>query len=91
VALDVSQLKTGAHIPANVLNFFDGSRSDVHANGAWVDGKWSVVLMRALDTGNDDDTVFTPPKSYPFGVAVFDHLDLREHTTTPDVLTLTWK
>jgi hypothetical protein len=91
VALDISKLVKDARIPANVLNFYDGSRADIRANGVWKDGKWSVVLVRALDTGNDDDTTFTPPKSYPFGVAVFDHLDLHEHTTTPDVLTLTWQ
>lgn len=89
--IDTSKLAPGAIIPANILRPWTGSRADVQASGVWKDGKWTVVLMRALDTGHEDDVVFSPPKAYPLGVALFDHLDLREHTITPDVLTLTWK
>lgn len=91
VAIDTAKLAKGAVIPPSVLAPWVGSRGDVQAKGGWQDGKWVVVLMRALDTGHDDDLVLTPPKSYPLGVAVFDHIDLVGHTTTPEAITLTWK
>ncbi|MCX6048693.1 MAG: ethylbenzene dehydrogenase-related protein [Chloroflexi bacterium] len=89
--IDTSKLTQGAVIPPSILAPWVGSRGDVQAKGVWKDGKWVVVLLRALDTGNDEDLVLTPPKAYPLGVAVFDHIDLVGHTTTADVLTLEWK
>ncbi len=91
IALDTSKLAVGAKIPTSVLAPFTGSRADIHANSVWKDGKWTVVLMRTLDTGNGDDLALTPPKSYPFGVAVFDHVDHWEHTVGSEVLTLQWQ
>jgi hypothetical protein len=44
-----------------------------------------------LNTGNDDDAVFTPSKQMPIGVALFDNSGDLEHTVAPDVLTLAWK
>jgi len=39
---------------------------------------YSVLIIRALDTGNDDDAQFTPGNEYPFGVALMDN-DGRNH------------
>jgi len=47
--------------------------------------------MRALDTGHDDDVVFTPPKPYPLGLSVTNNGGGLEHTNAPDVLTLEWQ
>jgi hypothetical protein len=91
VAIDTSKLAKGAVIPPSILAPWVGSRADVQAKGNWQDGKWVVVLLRALDTGHDDDLVLTPPKAYPLGIAVFDHTDLEGHTTTADAVTLEWK
>lgn len=91
VAIDTSKLAKGAVIPASVLAPWVGSRGDVAAKGVWADGKWVVVLRRALETGNDDDVVLMPPKPYPLGVAVFDHTDLVGHTTSADPVTLKWQ
>ena len=89
--IELSQLANGAAIPTSILAPWVGSRGDVTANGVWQDDKWVVVLVRTLDTGHEDDVVFTPPKSYPLGLAIFDHNDLVNHTTAPDVVTLEWK
>ena len=89
--IDVTRLAENAIVPGYVLSPFQGSRGDIASNGAWVDGKWVVVLTRALDTGNDDDVVFTPPKKYPFGVAVVDEGGGLDHTVSPEVLTLEWQ
>lgn len=91
VAIDTSKLTKGAAIPPSILSPWVGSRGDIQAKGVWQDGKWTVVLLRALDTGHDDDVVLTPPKPYTLGVAVFDHIDLLGHTVTSDPVTLNWK
>ncbi|MFN8486051.1 MAG: ethylbenzene dehydrogenase-related protein [Caldilineaceae bacterium] len=91
VPVDTSKLAKGAHIPASILGPWTGSRGDIQAKGVWKDGKWTVVLLRPLDTGNDDDLVLTPPKSYPLGVAVFDQAEHFGHTVSPEVITLEWK
>jgi hypothetical protein len=90
-AIDVSQLAANAIIPGFVLSPFAGSRGDLAAAGKWENGKWVVVLMRPLDTGHDDDVVFTPPKRYAFGLSVTDDGGATDHTNAPDVLTLEWK
>lgn len=91
VAIDTATLASGAVIPGFVIAPAVGSRGDVAANGVWQDGKWTVVLVRALDTGNDDDVTFTPPKAYPFGLGVTDDGGGTDHTVGLDVLTLEWQ
>lgn len=59
-----------------------GSLGDVHARGAWADGRWTVEFERALDTGHSDDVVFVPGRTYALGVTTFDQ---RGHEAwTPD-------
>jgi hypothetical protein len=91
VAIDPSALEAGATVPGFLLAPAVGSRGDIAANGVWADGKWVVVLMRPLDTGHDDDVIFTPPKAYPFGLSITNHGGGTDHTNAPDVLTLTWQ
>lgn len=90
VELDLTALAAGDVIPGYVLSKAVGSRGDVEANGVWADGKWVVVLRRALDTGHDDDAVFTVGKPMPFGVSVVDNGGGVDHATSPEVLTLQW-
>ncbi len=89
--LDISTLEPGAVIPGYILSPFQGSRGDISAKGTWSDGKWVVVLMRALDTGHEDDLAFTPPKPYPFGMSIIDDGGGLDHTNAPEVLVLEWK
>lgn len=91
VAIDTSALEPGAVIPGFLLAPAVGSRGDLAANGVWADGKWVVVIMRALDTGHDDDVIFTPPKVYPFGLSITNDGGGLDHTNAPEVLTLEWK
>lgn len=78
-------------VPGFVIEPAVGSRGDVTASGIHADGKWVVVLVRALDTSNGDDVTFSPPKAYPFGLAVTDDGGGTDHTVVPDVLTLEWQ
>lgn len=89
--VDTSLLAPGDIIPGYILAKPVGSRSDIEANAVWADGKWVVVMRRALDTGHEDDVVLTPPKPVPFGMSVIDNGGGIAHTVAPEVLTLEWK
>ncbi len=91
VTFDADTLTEGTIIPGYILSPFVGSRGDILANGVWDDDTWVVVIKRALDTGNDDDIVLTPPKPVPFGVSVVDDGGGVEHTVSPEVLRLDWE
>lgn len=91
VALDMAKVKAGSQIPSSILSKYAGSRGDITAKGKWANGKWVVVMVRALDTGNKDDAAFQPPKAVPFGLGVFDNSGDLEHAVSQDVLTLAWK
>ncbi len=91
VAIDTAALVAGDVIPGLVLAKPVGSRGDIDANGVWINGNWVVVQRRLLNTGHDDDAVFTPPKPMPFGLSVVDNGGGLPHTVGPDVLTLEWK
>ncbi|MBW7883251.1 MAG: hypothetical protein H3C34_11565 [Caldilineaceae bacterium] len=91
VPVDTGALTVGQVIPGFTLSPFVGSRGDQTVQATWSDGKWVVVVMRALDTGHDDDVVFTPPKAYPFGLSITDNGGGTDHTNAPDVLTLAWE
>jgi len=91
VDIDLDVLEAGAVIPGYILAPAIGSRGDVATIGQWADGKWIMVLQRALDTGNDGDTVFTPGKPLPFGMSVVDNGGGLEHAVAKEVLTLNWE
>ena len=91
VPVDTSLLSAGDIIPGYILAKSVGSRGDIEANALWADGKWVVVMRRALDTGHEDDVTLVPPKPVPFGAAVVDNGGGLMHTIAPDVLTLEWK
>lgn len=89
--IDTAKLTAGAIIPGYIVSKPVGSRGDIEASGTWANGKWVVVQRRLLNTGHDDDAVFSPPKQIPFGLAVVDNGGGVKHTVAPDVLTLAWK
>lgn len=53
------------------------SRYDVKARSEFDPGSgtWTLVLWRKLNTGNDDDFVFTEGESYTTTLAIMDHTD----------------
>ena len=75
-----SKIKEGDEIPGYMLNkVWKGSFADVKTKGVWQNGKWTVMMSRKLQTGNDDDVQFNTRKTYPFGIAVFDNA--HEHNS----------
>jgi hypothetical protein len=68
-----------------------GDRADVVARSDWQDGRWTVVLRRALDTGSPRDARFAGGEAaaISFGLALMDN-SLFEHyaSTLPQSLVL---
>jgi len=91
VTLDASKLKAGDKVPLEVIAPAVGSRGDIETKGVWVGGKWTVVMHRKLDTGNQDDVKFSVGQTYPFGLSVFNNLDGSNHTVSKGVYTLKFK
>lgn len=73
-----SYQRLGAVVPERILREPSGSRADIRQAGTWSDGKWTVEMKRALETGNDDDIQFSDLSSdylsdYLFGVSIMDN------------------
>ncbi len=68
--------KEGDILPAHILDVGNakGSAADVdYAKGSRVDGTYTVVIRRKLDTGHPlDDKILEPGKVYTFGFSVHD-------------------
>jgi hypothetical protein len=69
---DYSVFKDGDAIPFRLPVKPSGSRFDVKAESRHADGRWTVMLHRKFDTGQEDDVVFDVHKRFSFAIAVFD-------------------
>jgi hypothetical protein len=64
-----------------------GSTADVRAQGRWSEGRWTLELERALDTGHADDTRFDVARSYRMAASLFDHTgDMDKATGVIDLV-----
>jgi ethylbenzene dehydrogenase len=72
------QLPVGAIIPGVIVNVpFQGDRADIRCAAKWAAGRWSLEVVRKLDTKSKYDV---PIKTGTYmRVAVFDHAQSR-HT-----------
>jgi hypothetical protein len=70
----------GSTAPGFLTDTPAGSRADVKALGRWQNGRWTVILRRALDTGDPKDVRFVPGarEGVAFGLAIMDNT-LFEH------------
>ena len=58
------------------------SQADVIAKGVWNNGKWSLEMLRKINTGYDDDTDLSIKQSYDMAIAVFDHEEHAKHNSS---------
>lgn len=65
------------------------SAADVRAKGMWEDGAWTLEFARQLDTGQADDTVFVPARTYRMAVSVHDRTG--EMDKASDVIALSFE
>lgn len=70
----------GSSAPGYLTELPSGGRADVAAYGGHAGGRWTVVLRRALGTGDSRDVVFVPGDAdgVAFGLSVMDNT-LDEH------------
>ncbi len=79
----------GDRLPGYVIRQPEGSAANVRARGAFSNGRWTVELMRKLDTRHPDDLAFAIGKNILFQVSLLEkEEDNLGHFTGP--LTLTW-
>ena len=50
--------------------------------GVWDDGKWTLEMLRKLDTSYDDDANLSVKQSYDTAIAVFDHEEHTKHSSS---------
>ncbi len=88
---DYSIFKVGYETPGYMLNTpWKDSFSDIKTKGVWKDGKWTVIMSRKLNTGNDDDVQYNTRKKYPFAIAIFDNAH-EHHSYNSEPLKLQFK
>jgi hypothetical protein len=73
-----AKIPNGTLIPGVLVSgAFTGDRADIRGQAKWASGRWSLELVRRLDTGSKYDTPIATD-AY-MRVAVFDHTQSR-HT-----------
>ena len=87
---DYSVFNAGDVLTYRMPNTPAGSRADIKAISSYLDGGWSVMLYRRLDTGHEDDTAFNPRRKYNFTMALFDDSG-DEDSYDSEVITLNFK
>ncbi len=75
--------------PGYLVDRPSGDRADVTARASWTDGRWTVILRRALLTGSSHDAQFTAGAAgeINFGVSLMDN-SLYEHYASTVPLSL---
>ena len=71
-------MPAGSKAPGYLTEVPQGDRADVRAAGHHADGRWTVVLRRALETGSPRDISFAPGGEVAFGLAIMDNT-LSDH------------
>ena len=87
---DYSLFKAGQVIPYRLPVKPSGSRFDVKALSRHMDGEWTVMLYRKLDTGHEDDVAFNPLRTYSFALAIFDDSG-SDHSKATEPMTLQFR
>lgn len=81
----------GESAPGYLVDPPAGGRGDVAAISRYENGRWTVVLRRALDTGDSRDVVFIPEDQagVAFGLSIMDNtLDQHYASTTEERMVL---
>jgi len=76
----------GTRAPGYLTERPVAGRGDVAAHADHADGRWTVVLRRALDTGDPHDVVFVPGDTLgvAFGLSVMDNTLSEHYASTTD-------
>ena len=66
-------IPAGTSAPGYLTELPSGDRADVSAVSSYADGRWTVVLQRALKTGSERDIDFVPGSEVSFGLSIMDN------------------
>ncbi len=81
-------IPVGTIIPSTLnIHTYAGDRADLSGGAKWADGKWTLEISRALNTGSAFDIAFQPGTQINMWVSVFDHNQTR-HTRHQRPVTL---
>jgi len=67
----------GSVVPGAVVYQPEGDRADIKCYSTYENSKWTLRIMRKLNTGSAYDVVFEPGQKYDFALAAFDHNAMR--------------
>jgi len=67
----------GRVVPGAIISETGGDRADIRCHSSFYEGRWTLRIMRKLDTGSPYDVVFRQGGNYHFAVAAFDHSSFR--------------
>jgi hypothetical protein len=81
----------GSVAPYYIVDAPVGRQGDVRAEARWEDGRWYLLLRRALDTADPDDVAYTPGTRIPFSVSVFDNTFSEHHVTDSSAVLVLWE
>ncbi len=76
----------GAEAPGYITDRPAAGRADIKAASVYRDGRWTVVLRRALNTGDRRDVVFLPgdEAGVAFGLSVMDNTPDQHYASTTE-------
>jgi hypothetical protein len=63
----------GSVVPGVIVDEPTQDRADIKCYSSYEENRWTLRIMRKLDTGSAYDVLFKPGNMYPFTLAAFDH------------------
>ena len=76
-------IDAGTIVPGVATDRFLGDRGNVSCESDYRDGRWTLYIRRALNTGSTYDVQFVPGGRYAFGCGAFDHAGKRHAYALP--------
>lgn len=80
-------IPAGTTAPGYLTEIPAGDRADIAAAGHYADGRWTLLLRRALKTGSKRDIEFVPGQEVSFGLSIMDNT-LYDHYASKYAQTL---
>jgi len=63
----------GSVVPGVIVYEPTGDRADIRCYSTYENNRWTLRIMRKLDTGSKYDVIFNPGEKYAFTLSAFDH------------------
>ena len=77
----------GYVVPGAIVYNVKGDRADIRCYSTYENNRWTLRIMRKLNTGSVYDVIFKPGHKYDFTIAAFDH-NANRHSYNHQVYSL---